>query len=463
MKKAFFVLLLLLFTCYLQICAKTPYANYTPNKSSTTVKADYLYFIDFFKSKSPLLLRSSLQYIKGNWKESFEILALETIYFNNNAEQSYLLLQVLKQKTGKDYSYNFNKWYEYLWNKPQTYTQDYYKFKAAIHQLIDIKFYTYFANREKQSIIRLDEVRWGGVVQDGIPPLRNPQMVDASIATYLDDSNIVFGIEVNGDVRAYPKRILAWHEMFTDTVGGVDLAGVYCTLCGTVILYQTEHKGIKHQLGTSGFLYRSNKMMYDKATQSLWSTALGKPILGPLVSKDIELDFLSVVTTTWGEWKQRHPNTKVLSLTTGHRRNYDEGIAYKNYFATDELMFNVPKVNKKLKNKDEVLVLRTPEETLAISSRFLKQNPLYTNSTKDKSFIVLTDTSGAHRAFYNQNIAFKNYDGSKIIIDKNGNTWQVLENSLLNTKNQQKLPRLHTYSAFWFGFQSVFPKARLIK
>ena len=68
-------------------------------------------------------------------------------------------------------------------------------------------------------------------------------MISVSDAGYLEDGNIVFGIEINGDARAYPKRILAWHKMFTDTIGGVDIAGLYCTLCGTVIPYKTNHKG----------------------------------------------------------------------------------------------------------------------------------------------------------------------------------------------------------------------------
>ncbi len=463
MKKRPFILLLIALAFCIQICAKNSVKyHYSKNYNSET-KANYLYFLDFFRSKNPLVINSTLRHIESNWDESFEILTLETIYFIENPDVSYRLLQILTQKTGKNYKYDFNKWYEYIWNKPSAYNNNYFRFKAEIHQLIDIKFYTYFANRETQSTIRLDEVRWGGVVQDGIPPLRNPKMIEAHEASYLDDSNIVFGIEVNGEVRAYPKRILAWHEMFTDTVGEKEVAGVYCTLCGTVILYLTEHKGVKHKLGTSGFLYRSNKMMYDKATQSLWSTALGKPILGPLINKEIQLDFLSVVTTTWGAWKLRHPNTKVLSLHTGYRRNYDEGIAYQNYFATDKLMFNVPSINKKLKNKDEVLVIRTPKKTLAISSLFLKKQPLFVNRIGNKSFMVLTDKTGGHRTFYNQDIQFKSYNREKLLISEDGDTWLVLENSVINTKTKQKLPRLHTYNAFWFGFQAVFPKAQLIK
>ena len=84
--------------------------------------------------------------------------------------------------------------------------------------------------------------------------------------------------------------------------------------------------------------------MYDQATQSLWSTLLGEPVIGPLVGQCIELKWRSVVTTTWGEWRRRHPDTKVLSLDTGFDRDYGEGVAYQEYFATDQLMFKSPQL-----------------------------------------------------------------------------------------------------------------------
>ena len=84
---------------------------------------------------------------------------------------------------------------------------------------------------------------------------------------------------------------------------------------------------MRHNLGTSGFLYRSNKLMYDQDTQSLWNTIWGQPVVGPLVDRGIVLERLSVVTTTWGEWRRRHPDTKVLSLNTGYDRDYTEGAA----------------------------------------------------------------------------------------------------------------------------------------
>lgn len=94
---------------------------------------------------------------------------------------------------------------------------------------------------------------WRGVKQGGIPPLRNPKMIPVDKANYLDDDHIVFCIEVNRDARAYPQRILAWHEMFLNRVGGEPVVGVYCTLCGTVILYKTRLGTVNYDMGTSGF------------------------------------------------------------------------------------------------------------------------------------------------------------------------------------------------------------------
>jgi len=289
-------------------------------------------------------------------------------------------------------------------------------------------------------------------------------MISIKAADYLDDDNIVFGIEINGDARAYPKRILAWHEMFTDNIGGVEIAGVYCTLCGTVIPFRTNHKGTQYTLGTSGFLYRSNKLMYDKATQSMWSTTRGTPVLGPLVGKGIELEFESVVTTTWGEWRKRHPDTTVLSLTTGHQRDYGEGVAYKEYFSTDRLMFNTPFKDDRLKNKREILALRfaaAPDEQLAIDTEFLDSNHVYENKIGQQAFVVLTDKTGANRVYDPKGLAFKSYDRDSLAVADDGSQWQVEEQWLV-AQDGRKLPRLPYHRAFWFGWRAAFPETQLI-
>ena len=121
--------------------------------------------------------------------------------------------------------------------------------------------------------IRIEEIVWGGVVKDGIPALVNPKHTNADEAYYLTDDELVFGVAINGDARAYPLRIMDWHEMFNDVVGGVPVALAYCTLCGSGILYDTRVAGRAEpfEFGSSGFLYRSHKLMYDQATHSLWN------------------------------------------------------------------------------------------------------------------------------------------------------------------------------------------------
>ena len=129
--------------------------------------------------------------------------------------------------------------------------------------------------------IRLEEVVWGGVQFDGIPSLDNATMINADKADYLLDTDLVFGIEINGDARAYPLRIMGWHEMANDVIGGVPVALAYCTLCGSGILYETLLEGSDDPLvfGSSGLLYRSNKLMFDRTTNSLWNQFSGEPVV----------------------------------------------------------------------------------------------------------------------------------------------------------------------------------------
>ena len=402
--------------------------------------------------------------IEAYWEPSFLPMALEVIRLTRSAEVSGSLVTIMEQETGAGHGQDLVAWQREMWNAPEARQPRYAAFKSALYSLIDPRFSAYF-DTPGETLIRLDEIVWGGVRQDGIPPLRNPAMLAAKDAGYLEDDHIVFGLSVNGDARAYPKRILAWHEMFVDTVGGVPVAGVYCTLCGTVILYYTEHEGVNHQLGTSGFLYRSNKLMYDLATQSLWSTMRGAPVVGPLAGKGIALKSGAVVTTTWREWRRRHPGTRVLSLDTGHRRDYSEGAAYRDYFATDDLMFSVPVVDTRLKNKDEVftvLLARYPEAPLAISAAFLAGTPVHHEAIEDTALVVFTDPSGANRAYASEDVVFTRYDGDRRAEDGSGMIWTMDEHAL-TAEGGRVLHRIPAQRAFWFGWHAAFPNTRLVR
>ncbi len=407
---------------------------------------------------------AAMQRIAAGWRNAYAPMLIEAMYFASSRRVQAGIAQQLEHASGRPFDGDLNGWYHWLWSIQPGEHPEYAEFKAALYERIDPRFRDYFGNHP-QAVIRLDEIRWGGVRRDGIPPLKNPKMIPAQQASYLQDDNIVFGVAIDGDVRAYPKRILAWHEMVKDRIAGRELNGVYCTLCGSMILYDATVDGVHHELGTSGFLYRSNKLMYDHSTKSMWSTLTGTPVVGPLVGKGIELKSLYVVTTTWKEWKRRHPGTTVLSLDTGHERDYAEGAAYRQYFATDQLMFTVPKLDPRLPNKAEVLALRfaeAPGEQLAIAADFLAARRVYHDRVGSVSFVVLTDSSGANRVYESRGVAFASWNAENVARDREGRVWKVDE-ARLSGPGDETLRRLPAHRAFWFGWYAAYPKTRLVK
>ena len=170
-------------------------------------------------------------------------------------------------------------------------------------------------------------VDWGGVNIDArpydttkdicncIPAIDNPEVSSAAEATWLSDDDIIFGIVVNGEARAYPRRIMEVRELVNDTLGGRDLGIPYCTLCGAAQAFFTDRlpAGAKRPiLRTSGLLIRSNKVMYDIETHSVFDTFLGKAVTGPLAEIGVQLEQTTVITSDWKTWRNAHPDTTVL-------------------------------------------------------------------------------------------------------------------------------------------------------
>lgn len=351
------------------------------------------------------------------------------------------LVRFLERQTRQSFGDDLNRWREWIWQRPYDPHPDYAEFKGIVYAQIDPRMRVFFP-RGVRSRVRLDEIDWGGVGVNGIPPLVFPETIPAAEAGYLKDSHLVFGVVVNGEARAYPKRILAWHELATDRVGGVELTIVYCTLCGTVIPWESEVAGRVLRFGTSGLLYRSNKLMFDETTGSLWSSLEGEPVVGPLVGMGVRLAMQPVETTTWGEWKRAHPQTRVLSLETGFRRDYSEGAAYRDYFSHDRLMFQVSRKDTRLRNKAEVLALRVPsaepgapEVAVAIDVRLLKKEPVFEFSAGGHSYVVLTSRRGGNRVY----------------------------RAGIDPANPDEAARVPAHRAFWFGWYAQFPDTMLIK
>lgn len=419
------------------------------------------------------IAKPALEQISAAWKNSYSGIIIDLARFMRPGDSTHpsakirrRLMRFLERQTGKNFGDNLKRWRQWLWSLPYSPHPDIFFFKAKLYSAIDREMSGFF-KPGVQSLIRLDEVDWGGVRVNGIPPLDQPPIVPAQQAKYLHNRDVVMGLSINGQARAYPKRIIAWHEMVLDKLGGKDITLVYCTLCGAAIPYHSQN----HRFGTSGLLYRSNKLMFDHRSRSLWSALTGEPVIGPLVGKGIKLEVFPLVTTTWGEWKKTHPHTTVLSLNTGYTRDYREGSAYRDYFKTDRLMFPVPKTDKRLKNKAEVLVMVLPDKKgkptklpVAIHSKFLKKRPVYHLEKASKQLVIITSKAGAHRVYDARNIRFNTAPKDGKIIDSQGNEWKIKESFLERIDNTAiRLSRFPAHMAFWFGWHAQYPETLSIK
>lgn len=457
-------------------------------------------------------------------------------------------------------------------------------------RLIDSRFAPFFEDVQETANVNLVEAVWGGVQVDGIPSLVNARQISpedallegeeltefcvAGNCSYPQTDEFVFGVSIDGDARAYPLRIMNWHEMFNDVIGHTPLydapdgnavcnfraptlfdaiarsgddfvqinglsAGcvtegwlavdaleweasdwetvrtqlpdvqasetaldiedavqgrvigrpvmlAYCTLCGAGILYDvtipdlsyTDTDGTQVNLGetvlefgSTGMLMRSNKLMYDRTTNTVWNAFTGIPAFGALASTDIELPLLPAVVTTWSDWLEDHPDTSVLSLQTGYRRNYQNGGAYSEYFNTSELMFpSFQQDTDNVENKEMVFGLNFDDTPRAYPLVELAEQPIINDTLDDVNVVIISEASPtrnffepggvAVRAYQRADLTFAETDVDNEVIDNEGVIWQVTEEALVSTDGQT-LERIAGHLAFWFGWYGFYPETDL--
>lgn len=172
--------------------------------------------------------------------------------------------------------------------------------------------------------VPLNLVQSGGPPRDGIPALTDPKFESGRKAQSVKPRDIVLGLVINGEAKAYPLSILNWHEIVNDTVGGERVVVSYCPLCGSGMAFESQPEGDGQrelEFGVSGLLYSSDVLMYDRETESLWSQIHGEAVAGPQVGS--KLKQIPMKLSRWSNWLQRYPDTQVLSTETGYRRDYN--------------------------------------------------------------------------------------------------------------------------------------------
>ena len=242
-------------------------------------------------------------------------------------------------------------------------------------------------------------------------------------------------------------------------------------------MYSAKINGEPTTFGTSGMLYRSNKVMYDRLTNSLWNQFTGEPVIGPLWDSGIKLDFFAVLLTTWEEWLELHPDTTVLDNDTGvypaefYVPEKDPQAIYYDYFNAPDTMFPVPDRDHALDAKDVVLGVQLNDSYKAYSATALRDSRIVNDVVGGEEILVLgSDASRGARAYYRVGRSFElasdeggDHSGiPPVVVETGGGTWRVTEEHLVNTADEsEKLARIPTHMAFWFGWFQFHPDTKL--
>jgi len=282
--------------------------------------------------------------------------------------------------------------------------------KARIYTIIEPKWQPFFDDPD--GAIDWRYVSWGGVFIDDrptgdatpcsgcIPALDDPAVTDSAGGSWYPDERIVFAVVIDGEARAYPKHIMEIHEMVNDTLGGRRIAIPYCTLCGSAQAYLTDSvpDGVDIPvLRTSGLLSRSNKVMYDLNTGSVFDTFLGAALTGPLHDAGVVLDQATVVTTTWGEWKAAHPETTIVAEDGGIGRSYSfDPLGDRDAYGP---IFPVGDVDPRLPVQESVVGVVSPSGTPVAFPADAARAALAAGTPVEFARVTLSLDGGGLRAF----------------------------------------------------------------
>ncbi|MEL6946689.1 MAG: DUF3179 domain-containing protein [Pseudomonadota bacterium] len=198
----------------------------------------------------------------------------------------------------------------------------------------------------------------GGPPRDGIPPIDSPQFVPVEGHDDLDDREPVIGLSIKGDHRAYPLRIMTWHEIVNDVVGGKPVTVTYCPLCNAAIVFEATLDGVRMDFGTTGKLRKSDLIMYDRQSDSWWQQFTGKAIAGAMLGKTLAL--VPARLENWRQFRERHPDGRVLVPNNRRLRDYGRN-PYVSYDTADRPFLYRGAMPKGIEPMERVVVVRRAE------------------------------------------------------------------------------------------------------
>ena len=322
-------------------------------------------------------------------------------------------------------------------------------------------------------LIDPDELTSGGPPPDGIPAINAPAFERADQVDWLEDSEAVLSLTVAGETRAYPLRVMTWHEVVNDVVGGVPVAVTYCPLCNSGVAFERTVAG--HGVltfGTSGLLYADNLVMYDRQTESLWPQLTGQASIGTLTGT--ELEAIPMGTVAWRDFLAADPAARVLSQRTGYDRPYGTN-PYSGYDDPDgDLLFGLPgDVDARLPVKERVVGLVGGSRSVAVvRSSLVGKDPV--EVTLGGRSVVVWHQPGQASALDADTVAggvdvgtvgvfLPVLDGQRLhfesrgtgLVDREtGSSWSVLGRATAGPLTGSELAPYRHLDTFWFAWAS---------
>jgi hypothetical protein len=333
-------------------------------------------------------------------------------------------------------------------------------------------------------LVPIDEIISGGPPPDGIPPLDAPVFIDvAGVGDQFEGAESVVALEINGDARAYPVRVMIWHEIVNDTVGGVPVSVTYCPLCNSAVSYRREVNGVETTFGTSGRLFASALVMYDRLTESLWTHFDGRAVVGVLAGTQLEP--LASPLMAWQDFVATYPDGQVLDSTqTGHSRDYGRN-PYVGYddAETEPFLFRGV-VDDRERAKQRVVGITVDEASVAYSMELLADgNGSATAVTVGSRDLVILWKPGQASALDASTVEGGQDVGSvgvfvpelagspvtlvvqdgKFVDDETGSTWTIAGVAVEGPLNGSRLERVEHLDTFWFAWSTYRPDTLLIE
>ncbi|CAN5557724.1 DUF3179 domain-containing protein [soil metagenome] len=329
-------------------------------------------------------------------------------------------------------------------------------------------------------LIDPDEVRSGGQPPDGIPPIDEPTYESADAVDWLAPQEPVLSLTIEGETRAYPLRVMTWHEIVNDTLGGAPVAVTYCPLCNSGVAFEREVDGEVLTFGTSGRLYQDNLVMYDRQSESLWPQLTGQASIGTMTGT--QLTAIPLGTVAWSDFVAAHPDADVLSQDTGFARDYGSN-PYTGYDEADgDLLFDLgDDLDDRLSTKERVIGIGGESTDIAyLRSALVGVDPVQIDLDGDP--VVLWHESGQASALDTREISegadvgtvgvFSPTAGGQQLTfsrvgdgftdEQTGSTWDVLGNATAGPLAGERLQPVTHLDTFWFAWVLFHPDTDLL-